>query len=106
MALAIKDALSARLRQHRPLRNATFDTEPALAGRRASVLVPLVLRPRSASPRLNGGAAPSDDGDRLGVWVLLTRRSSSLSSHAGEVALPGGRRAGRWPARPASVLTL
>jgi 8-oxo-dGTP pyrophosphatase MutT (NUDIX family) len=40
--------------------------------RQAAVLVPLVARPE-------------------GLNVLLTRRSDALSSHAGQVAFPGGR---------------
>ena len=50
---------------------AAHDPQPA---RRAAVLVPVVLH---AAPR-----APS---------LLLTLRAADLSSHAGQVALPGGR---------------
>ena len=47
-----------------------FDDQPLL--RSAAVLVPIVHRP-------------------AGLTVLLTRRSAHLSSHAGQVAFPGGR---------------
>ena len=47
--------------------------------RRASVLVPLFERESSS--------AEDDDG----VHVLLTRRPLSMSSHGGEVCLPGGK---------------
>ncbi len=45
--------------------------------RQAAVLVPIVLGPEPA--------------------VILTVRSDAMSSHAGQVALPGGRRSGQEP---------
>ena len=41
--------------------------------RRAAVLIPLVTRPE-------------------GITVLLTRRTSNLAAHAGQISFPGGRR--------------
>lgn len=51
-----------------------FRREPPIAGRtaaQAAVLLPLILRPR--------------------LTVLLTQRSAQLSTHSGQIALPGGR---------------
>ncbi len=54
-----------------------FDLNPGLPAERpalvdAAVLAPLVLRPE-------------------GITVILTRRTDTLSRHAGQVAFPGGR---------------
>jgi len=72
-------------------------TPETLAPRQASVLVPLVSSQiamewaQSSSSttvvRLEGGSGGVDGG----VHVLLCTRSTTLSSHAGEVCLPGGK---------------
>ena len=49
--------------------------------RRASVLVPLFERP----------VRGDDGGDDDGIHVLLTRRPNAMTSHGGEVCLPGGK---------------
>jgi len=48
-----------------------IDAERAAARRRASVLVPIVMRPEE-------------------LTVLLTRRTAHLRSHSGQIAFPGG----------------
>jgi 8-oxo-dGTP pyrophosphatase MutT (NUDIX family) len=48
-----------------------MDVERAAAGRRASVLVPIVTRPQE-------------------LTVLLTRRTAHLKNHSGQIAFPGG----------------
>ena len=65
-----------------------------LAKRTASVLVPLVTASSAAAAGDEGAsplslAASSKRGDE--VRVLLCTRSEALSSHAGEVCLPGGK---------------
>ena len=69
------DAVRARFAQTLPWDPEASDEAlgaPALRLRRASVLVPLIERPD-------------------GLYVLLTRRTEHLSSHAGQVSFPGGR---------------
>ena len=77
----------------------------ALAARQASVLVPLVSssssvvaagRTTTLTTTMEGGCAnnnnnPNQSGGGGGVHVLLCTRSAKLSSHAGEVCLPGGK---------------
>ena len=42
-----------------------------------------------------GGARAAGATARAGVTVLLTQRTEDMPSHAGQIAFPGGRRAGR-----------
>ncbi|XP_040383088.1 nudix hydrolase 15, mitochondrial-like, partial [Oryza brachyantha] len=83
------DALIQRLRLHRPR------PSPYAAGNPSAALAP--------SPAAAGGAGEPFRPRRAAVLVclfrggagelrvLLTKRSSSLSTHSGEVALPGGK---------------
>lgn len=59
-------------------------TPEPLAPRRASVLVPLVTGPRGEGAE-DAGVITND------VRVLLCTRTATLSTHAGEVCLPGGK---------------
>jgi len=71
----IPAALRARFAQTLPWEEEASDEGRGMTGatlRRASVLVPLVARPK-------------------GVTVLLTLRTDHLSSHAGQISFPGGR---------------
>ena len=77
-------------------RAAGNDAPEPLAMRTASVLVPLVTASSAAAAGDEGAsasprrlAASSTRGDE--VRVLLCTRSEALSSHAGEVCLPGGK---------------
>lgn len=56
---------------------------------RAAVLVPLFTH-NSLPKDVRGEHSLHVDGEEL--WVVLTIRSSQLSSHPGEVCFPGGRR--------------
>ena len=84
-----------RLRRYQDASRAsgTSASEP-LAKRTASVLVPLVTASSAAAAGDEGAsprrrAASSHRGDE--VRVILCTRSEALSSHAGEVCLPGGK---------------
>jgi 8-oxo-dGTP pyrophosphatase MutT (NUDIX family) len=59
---------------------------PAIAPRRAAVLVALFEAPAAARAGQRAAAAPAVPH----VW--LTRRADHLNAHAGEVCLPGGKR--------------
>ena len=76
------ELVNERVKGHSRLDNAAARSGQ-LASRQASVLVPLSLRARASNE-------PRGDADGR-IWVLLTVRAATLSSHAGEVALPGGR---------------
>lgn len=79
LAAALQARSTAALPVHQPARlRGDHDLNPDLlcngsGAREAAVLVPLVARPS-------------------GTQVLLTRRSSDLSSHPGQIAFPGGCR--------------
>ena len=60
------------------------DTPPPRPEARASVLVPLVTGPRGEGAE-DAGVITND------VRVLLCTRTATLSTHAGEVCLPGGK---------------
>lgn len=84
-----------RLRRYQDASRASGNDAPEpLAMRTASVLVPLVTASSAAAAGDEGAsprrlAASSTRGDE--VRVLLCTRSEALSSHAGEVCLPGGK---------------
>jgi coenzyme A diphosphatase NUDT7 len=86
-----------RLRRYQDASRAAGNDAPEpLAMRTASVLVPLVTASSAAAAGDEGAsasprrlAASSTRGDE--VRVLLCTRSEALSSHAGEVCLPGGK---------------
>ena len=81
-----------RLRRYQDASRASGNDAPEpLATRTASVLVPLVTASSAAAAgdEAERSAASSTRGDE--VRVLLCTRSESLSSHAGEVCLPGGK---------------
>ena len=84
-----------RLRRYQDASRASGNDAPEpLATRTASVLVPLVTASSAAAAGDEGAsprrlAASSTRGDE--VRVLLCTRSEALSSHAGEVCLPGGK---------------
>ncbi|KAL6901000.1 hypothetical protein ACP4OV_005676 [Aristida adscensionis] len=80
-AAADVESLIRRLRLHRPAPS-PYDPSPALT----PALAPELFRPRRAAVLvcLFRGA----QGE---LRVLLTKRASTLSSHSGEVALPGGK---------------
>ncbi|MCR0982985.1 CoA pyrophosphatase [Roseomonas populi] len=63
--------VEARLADPARLARAEGDVQPPVGHRRSAVLVPILLH-----------EAPT---------VLLTQRAATLSSHAGQVAFPGGR---------------
>ena len=86
MAGPLQEAVTSRLRSHDRLWNPSSGSS-ALVSRQASVLVPLALRPRAS----NEPRGPTQLEENARIWVLLTVRASTLSSHAGEVALPGGK---------------
>ncbi|XP_062192741.1 nudix hydrolase 15, mitochondrial-like [Phragmites australis] len=74
------EALIRRLRLHRP-GPSPYDPSPAVTPAAGEL-----FRPRRAAVLVcifRGGAGE--------LRVLLTKRSSSLSTHSGEVALPGGK---------------
>ena len=77
-----------RLRRYQDASRASgTDAPEPLATRTASVLVPLV----TASSCAAAGDAGAKNARRDEPRVLLCTRSDSLSSHAGEVCLPGGK---------------
>ena len=76
-----------RLRRYQDASRASgTDAPEPLATRTASVLVPLVAASSAAAAGDAGASSRRDE-----VRVLLCTRSDSLSSHAGEVCLPGGK---------------
>ncbi|XP_062195676.1 nudix hydrolase 15, mitochondrial-like [Phragmites australis] len=77
------EALIRRLRLHRPA-SSPYDPSPAAA--LATAAAGELFRPRRAAVLvcLFRGAAGE-------LRVILTKRSPSLSTHSGEVALPGGK---------------
>ncbi|TVU06408.1 hypothetical protein EJB05_49621 [Eragrostis curvula] len=79
------EALISRLRLHRPAPS-LYDPSPAATPNLAAPASGELFRPRRAAVLvcLFRGAAGE-------LRVLLTKRSSSLSTHSGEVALPGGK---------------
>jgi len=86
------DHIIDRLRRYQDASRASgTDAPEPLATRTASVLVPLVTASSAAAscgakPNASRGVRSPDE-----VHVLLCTRSSTLSSHAGEVCLPGGK---------------
>jgi len=86
------DEVFARLARHwRSERAAGRDHPPPLAPRRASVLVPLVTAPLDDASDADASSSSSSSSSSSAVRVLLCTRSAALSSHAGEVCLPGGK---------------
>jgi coenzyme A diphosphatase NUDT7 len=85
------DEVFARLAGHwRSERAAGRDHPAPLAPRRASVLVPLVTAPLDDASDADASSSSSSSSSSA-VRVLLCTRSAALSSHAGEVCLPGGK---------------
>lgn len=58
---------------------------------RASVLVPLLLKQQQQQHDSVNLQTPPVDRDPCQYYILLTKRSESLRSHAGEVCFPGGK---------------
>ncbi|CAD6265582.1 unnamed protein product [Miscanthus lutarioriparius] len=79
------DALVLRLRLHRPPPS-PYDPEPAAAPVPGTAGDGELFRPRRAAVLV---CLFRGDGGEL--RVILTKRSSSLSTHSGEVSLPGGK---------------
>ncbi|KAL6644303.1 hypothetical protein ACP70R_015911 [Stipagrostis hirtigluma subsp. patula] len=79
------EALIRRLRLHRPAPS-PYDSSPAVTPDTANDDAGELFRPRRAAVLvcLFRGSAGE-------LRVILTKRSSSLSTHSGEVALPGGK---------------
>ncbi|KAL6900999.1 hypothetical protein ACP4OV_005675 [Aristida adscensionis] len=79
------EALARRLRLHRP-GPSPYDPSPAAAPEPAAAGDGELFRPRRAAVLvcLFRGAAGE-------LRVLLTKRASTLSTHSGEVSLPGGK---------------
>jgi 8-oxo-dGTP pyrophosphatase MutT (NUDIX family) len=71
-------------------------TPPPAGVRTAAVLVPLFVRPRAVADGAGG------DVDVEDLRVLLTKRSSRLSSHSGETCFPGGH----WESTDASLVCM
>ncbi|PWZ27891.1 Nudix hydrolase 15, mitochondrial [Zea mays] len=79
------DALVRRLKLHRPSPS-PYDPDPAAAPVPATAGDGELFRPRRAAVLV---CLFRGDGGEL--RVILTKRSSSLSTHSGEVSLPGGK---------------
>ncbi|GJN16436.1 hypothetical protein PR202_gb03424 [Eleusine coracana subsp. coracana] len=79
------EALIRRLRLHRP-GPSPYDPSPAVTPSTAASAAAELFRPRRAAVLVC--LFRSNSGE---LRVLLTKRSSSLSTHSGEVALPGGK---------------
>ena len=83
--MLLEDTFRERVRA----RLAGFPVRRLASGTRRAAAVALALVEEGAGAALPGIAAPAGWSQRAAV--LLTRRATAMSSHAGQWALPGGR---------------
>jgi 8-oxo-dGTP pyrophosphatase MutT (NUDIX family) len=83
--------LDARLRDHVQQQLRSFSVRPAPPGAQQAAAVALVLVEEGTGAHLEHEGVGAPAGWSREAAILLTRRSSALSRHPGQWALPGGR---------------